>query len=48
MLGWRVNWNRKARLDAVHYDHRLEVLDIQVLLDELPGELLKSGRVTFL
>ena len=34
------NCNGKADLQAVHNDHRLEALDVRVLMKELPRELL--------
>lgn len=40
ILGWDLNWNGKARLYTIHYDHRLEALNVRVLIEESPGELL--------
>lgn len=40
ILGRDLNWNGKARLYTIHYDHRLEALNVRVLIEESPGELL--------
>ncbi|MHC2440292.1 hypothetical protein ACVMB0_007667 [Bradyrhizobium sp. USDA 4451] len=36
----KLNWNSKAYLDAVQYDHRFEPLDVTIFVEETARELL--------